>query len=45
MVLNVDTYTYLLTEITDNVNIDKQIVIDNTPIPIGGANANRDVTF
>jgi len=45
MALNVDSYTYLLAETTDNVNIDKHIIIDNTPIPIGGANADSDVTF
>jgi hypothetical protein len=45
MVLNVDSYTYLLQEITDDANIDKHIVIDNTPIPIGGASAASDVTF
>lgn len=45
MVLNVESYTYLLQEMTDDANIDKHIVIDNTPIPIGGASSASDVTF
>jgi hypothetical protein len=45
MALNVDSYIYLLQEMTDDANIDKHIVIDNTPIPIGGASSASDVTF
>ena len=44
MMLNIDTFSYDMAELAGISLLNKHVVVDNSPLPNGGANSQVDLS-